>query len=73
MKLGLVTKLYKRVKTTPKKKKKKNDDHVVFANCDVIAIFPIYDQFGAIWKPDSGRIVCKIYIFVKSNLSYYKN
>ena len=72
MKLGLVTKLYKRVKTTSKKKKKKNDDHVVFANCDVIAIFPIYDQFRAIWKPDSGRIVCKIYIFVNSNLSYYK-
>ena len=72
MKLGLVTKLYKRVKTTSKKKKK-NDDHAVFANCDVIAIFPIYDQFRAIWKPDLGRIVCKIYIFVNSNLSYYKN
>ena len=29
-------------------------------NCDVIAIFPIYTQFGAICKPDSGRIVCKL-------------
>ena len=37
-------------------------------NCDVIAIFWTYDQFGATWKPDSGRIVCKNYIFIKSNL-----
>ena len=42
-------------------------------NCDVIAIFPIYGQFGAIWKPDSGRKVCKTYIFIKSNLLSYKN
>ena len=42
-------------------------------NCDVIAIFPIYNQFGAIWKPDSGRIVCKTYIFTNSNLLSYKN
>ena len=26
-------------------------------NCDVIASFPIYGQFRAIWKADSGRIV----------------
>ena len=26
-------------------------------NCDVITIFPIYGQFGAIWKPDSGPMV----------------
>ena len=32
------------------------------ANCDVILIFPIYGQFGGIWKPDSRRIVCKTYI-----------
>ena len=42
-------------------------------NCDAIAIFPTYDQFGAIWKPDSGRIVYKTYVFVNSNLSSYKN
>ena len=29
-------------------------------NCDAIAIFPIYTQFGAICKPDSRRIVCKL-------------
>ena len=41
-------------------------------NFDFIAIFPIYGQSGAIWKPDSGRIVCKIYIFINSNLFSYK-
>ena len=35
-------------------------------NCDVIVIFPIYGQFGAIRKPDSVRIVWKTYI--NSNL-----
>ena len=25
------------------------------------------------WKPDPGRIVCKTYIFIKSNLLSYKN
>ena len=49
------------------------DDGVMSANCDVIVIFPIYGQFGAIWKPDSGRIVCEIYIFIDSNLVLYKN
>ena len=29
------------------------------ADCDIIIIFPIYDQFGAIQKPDSVRIACK--------------
>ena len=41
--------------------------------CDVIDIFSIYDQFGAIPKPDSRRIVCKTYIFINSNLLSYKN
>ena len=38
------------------------------ANCDVIVIFRIYGQFGVIKKPDFGRIVCKTYIFINSNL-----
>ena len=38
------------------------------ANCNDIVIFLIYSQFEAIWKPDSGRIVCKIYIFIKTDL-----
>ena len=43
-------------------------------NCHVIDIFPIYGQFIAMRKPDSGRIVYKIYIFIYySNLLSYKN
>ena len=61
MKLGPVTKLEKFF-----------DDDIMLEHCDVIVIFPIYDQFGAIRsKPDSGRIVCKTYIFIKSNLLFY--
>ena len=56
-----------------KQRQKKVDDDVMSTNCDVIVIFPIYDQFGAISKPDSGCRVCKIYIFIKSNLLSYKN
>ena len=67
MKLGLVTKPDKRNKT----KSKKIEDDVMSGNCDVIAIFPIYSQFGAIRKPDSGRIVYKTSI--NSNLLSYKN
>ena len=67
MKLGLVTKPDKRNKT----KSKKTEDDVMSGNCDVIAIFPVYSQFGAIRKPDSGRIVYKTSI--NSNLLSYKN
>ena len=41
-------------------------------NSGIIAIFSIYDQFGAIRKPDSWRIVCKTYSFIDSNLLSYK-
>ena len=64
MKLGPVTKLDKRNKITSKR----FDNDVVSTNCDVIVIFLVYGQFGAIWKPNSGRIVCKTYIFINSNL-----
>ena len=43
------------------------------ASRDVIVIFPIYGQFEAIRKPESGRMVCKIFIFINSNLLSYKN
>ena len=69
MKLGSVTKIDKKNKITSKK----FDDDVIPKNCDVIVIFPIYGQFGAIWKPDSGCIVCKTYIFINSNFLSYKN
>ena len=44
MKLEPVAKLDKRNKTMSKK----FDSGVMSKNCDVIAIFPIYGQFGAI-------------------------
>ena len=69
MQLEPVTKLDKGNKITSKK----IDDEVMSGNRDVIAIFPIYDQFGAIWKSDSGYIVCKTFIFINSNLFPYKN
>ena len=66
MKLGPVTKLDKMTS-------KKYDHKVMSANYDVIVIFQIYDQFGAIRKPYSGRIVCKSYILINRNLLSYKN
>ena len=69
IKLGTVTKLGKRNKTTSKK----IDNDVMLENCDVIDILPIYAQFRAIWKPDSGCIVCETYIFINSNVLSYRN
>ena len=67
MKLGPVTKLDKS-KTTSKNwgwlHVNKLWHHCYF--------FPIYSQFGAIRKPNSGRIVCKSYIFINSNFLSYK-
>ena len=51
MKLGPVAKLEKKNKTMSKNF---NDD-VMSKNFNLIAIFPIYSQFGGIWRPDSGR------------------
>ena len=69
MKLTSITKLDKRNKTTSKK----FVDDVMSENCEVIVIFPIYDQFGAIRNPDFGRIFCKTYVFINNNLLSYKN
>ena len=69
MKLGPETKPVTRNKTISKN----FDNDVMSENCDIIVIFLIYGQFGAIRKPDSGRIVCKTYIFINSNLLSYKN
>ena len=41
-------------------------------SCYVNTIFTIYGQIRAIWKPDSGCIVSKTYIFINRNLSSYK-
>ena len=37
---------------------KKINDDTMSVNCDVIVFFPIYGQFGAIWKPDAECMVC---------------
>ena len=50
---------------------KKIDDDVMSQKDDIIVIFPIYEQFWAIWKLDSEN-VCKTYIFINSNLLSYK-
>ena len=68
MKLEPVTKLDKRNIAVSKK----IGDDVMSTSCYVIVIFPIYDQFEAIRKPDSGRMVCKTYIFINRNLLFYK-
>ena len=65
MKLGPVTKLKKRNKTT--------SNNLATTSCRQIVTLLLLDQFGAIRKPDSGRIICKTYIFINSNLSSYKN
>ena len=49
MKLGPVTKLDKRNKTTSKN----FSNDVMLENCDAIVIFTIYGQFGAMRKLDS--------------------
>ena len=69
MELGPVTKLDKR----NKRASEKFGDDVMSENCDVIVIFLIYGKSGAFQKPDSGCIVCKIYIFINSNLLSNKN
>ena len=69
MKLGSVTKLDKKNKTMSKR----FDDGVTSENCDVIVIFRIFGQFGAVRKLDSGHRVCKSYAFSNSNLFSYKS
>ena len=68
--LGLVTKLDKLNTTTSTKK---NNYDGMLENCEVIVIFLIFGQFGAIWKPDSRRMVCDFYFFINSNLLSCKN
>ena len=69
MKLGPVTKLDKRNKTTSKK----FDLEVMSENCYVIIVFQVSGKFGAIRRPESGQRVCKSYVFSKSKLLSYKN
>ena len=69
MKLGPVTKLDKRINV------KKIHVDAMSENGEVIAIFPIHGQFGAIQKPDSQCIVCKpccLIVFCKKMLTSAK-
>ena len=54
------------------KRQKKFDVDVVSENCDIIVIFWIFGQFGAVWRPDSGFRVCKSYVSDNNNLLSYK-
>ena len=69
MKLGPVTKLDKRKMATPKI----FDDDAMSTDYDIIDIFQVNGQFRGIGKLHSGRMVCKIYIFINSNILSYKN
>ena len=69
MKAGPVIKLDKKIK----QRQEKIHDDVMLKKCDVLFILPNGNQFGVIQKPDSSRILCKTYIFIKSNLLSYKN
>ena len=42
----------------------------MLANWNII--FPIYGQFAAIRKPDSGRMAYKTYVFINNNVISYK-
>ena len=55
MKPGPVTKFDKRNKTTSKK----FGIDVMSENCDVIVIFTIFGQSGALQRPDSGQSLQK--------------
>ena len=68
MEFGPETKLGKKNKTMSKQ----FDHDVMSSNCNVIIIFSMYGQFGAIWKSDSRCIVCKSYIFSNINLLSWK-
>ena len=67
MKLGPVPKIDKRNTATS------IDNDILSENCDVIIIYSIYGQFGAIRKPDFGNMVCKTYIFINSRILSHKN
>ena len=68
MKLGPVTKLDKRNKTTSKK----FDVDVMSENCDVIVIFRIFGQFGAVRRPDSGTESAKVMFSVTVTFCFTK-
>ena len=69
MKLGTVTKLDKRNKTASKKLTVTSCRKIVAS----LSFLRFMAKFSVILKPDSGRTVCKTYIFINSNILFYKN
>ena len=69
MKLEPVTRRDKRNKRTSKT----FGVDVMSENYDVIVVFWIFGQFGAVQRPDYGHRVCKMYVFSDSNLLSRKN
>ena len=69
MNLGPVTKFDKR----NRKNSKKFDGDAMSENSDVIVIFRIFGQFGAVRRPEAEHSVCKSYFFSNSNLLSYNN
>ena len=69
MKIGPITKHDKRNKTTPK--------NLAMTSCRKIVtslpFFPISGQFGSIRESHFRRIIYKAYIFINSNLLFYKS
>ena len=68
MKLGLVSKLDKKNKTTSKN----FDDDLMSKNCDVIVIFRIFSQFGAVRRPVSGTESPKVMFSVITAFCFTK-
>ena len=69
MNFGPVTKFDKENTSTSKK----FDDDVMSINYDVIALSLIYRQCSVIWKPDSEFMIYKTYIFINSNVLFYRH
>ena len=69
MEFGPVTKFDKRDKTTSKN----FDVYIMSEKCDVVVIFRIFGQFGAVRRPDSEHRICKSYVFSNSNLLFYED
>ena len=68
MKLEPVTKLKNKIGNV-----KTIDDDFMLENSGVVVIFPIYGQFGTIWKLDFRHMVCKVHLFINGYLLSYKS
>ena len=59
-----------------RKTKQRQKRKLTITSCqkiDIVVIFWIFGQFGAVWRPDSDHRVCRSCVFSNSNLWSYKN